>query len=74
MAASGALSFRSELTAAQPTTLPWFEALLTAQAAALGLMAPSLGVHSMNCRRLHISIIQRSIFFTHFICCASFSR
>jgi hypothetical protein len=45
LAASGMLAFRSELTASLLTPLPWFEALLTLQAAALGLVAPSLGVH-----------------------------
>jgi hypothetical protein len=41
----GSLAFRSELTAALLTPLPWFDALLTSHAAMLGLVAPSLGVH-----------------------------
>jgi hypothetical protein len=44
-AAAGMLTFRSELTAALLTPLPWFDVMMTARAASLGLVSPSLGVH-----------------------------
>ena len=45
LAAAGMLTFRSELTAALLTPLPWFDVMMTAHAASLGLVSPSLGLH-----------------------------
>lgn len=44
-ASAGILAFRSELSAALLTPLPWFEAVLTSHAAMLGMISPALGVH-----------------------------